>query len=83
MRLIDAKEVKVIYIGQADGTAKKYVPVKHGKWESGITGIKPHVTAVNDIRHCPECKCEAYFDTEYGTQLFDFCPNCGARMDGE
>lgn len=46
-------------------------PVKHGKWDGYI---------------CSECNvCADYFIS--GDFYFDekpnFCPNCGARMDGE
>ena len=51
-------------------------PVKRGRW-----------IHFNDdgIIFCTECKHEAYWDTDYGQQLFDYCPNCGARMikDGD
>ena len=51
-------------------------PVKRGRWFH-----------INDegIVYCSECNNEAYWDTDYGQQLFDFCPYCGARMikDGE
>ena len=29
---------------------------------------------------CSNCKNEAYYDTDYGQQLFDFCPYCGYNM---
>ena len=45
--------------------------VKHGRWF--------HIN--NDgIIYCSECNNEAYWDTDYGQQLFDFCPYCGAKM---
>ena len=51
-------------------------PVERGRWFH-----------INDegIVYCSECNNEAYWDTDYGQQLFDFCPYCGARMikDGE
>jgi hypothetical protein len=40
-------------------------PVRSGRW----------------IIFCSECKHEAYWDTDYGQQLFDYCPYCGARMN--
>lgn len=54
-------------------TAEDVQPVKHGKWL--------HIN--NGIIFCSECEHEAYWDTDYGQQLFDYCPYCGARMDGE
>ena len=46
-------------------------PVKRGKWF--------HVNNDGFI-YCSECNNEAYWDTDYGQQLFDFCPYCGAKM---
>lgn len=51
-------------------------PVRHGRW------ISP-VSVGNDIKFCSVCNHEAYWDTDYGQQLFDYCPYCGARMDGD
>lgn len=53
-------------------------PVKRGKW------VNP-VSVGNGIIFCSVCRNEAYWDTDYGQQLFDFCPYCGARMikDGD
>lgn len=51
-------------------------PIRHGRWF--------HIN--NDgIIYCSECENEAYWDTDYGQQLFDYCPYCGAKMikDGE
>lgn len=35
----------------------------------------------NDKNHgfweCSKCHHEAYWDSEYGQQLFDYCPYCG------
>lgn len=58
------------------------VPVRHGKW---INGTKEMLREYgyyerSDIKFCSECKHEAYWDTDYGQQLFDYCPYCGARM---
>ena len=44
------------------------VPVRHGKWiDNGIEGTWDH---------CSVCG-------ERAIDLYDFCPNCGARMDEE
>lgn len=48
----------------------KAVPVVHGKWIPDERGTY----------FCAECDSEAYWDTDYGQQLFDFCPYCGADM---
>lgn len=51
-------------------------PVKRGRWETPVS-------VGNGIKFCSVCRNEAYWDTDYGQQLFDFCPYCGARMDGD
>lgn len=62
------------------------VPVVHGKWIKGSETklIKKNPYAVlADCWYCSECENEAYWDTDYGQQKFDYCHNCGARMDEE
>lgn len=51
-------------------------PVKHGRWESPAS-------VGNGIKFCSVCRNEAYWDMDYGQQLFDYCPYCGARMGGD
>ena len=48
------------------------IPVVHGEWVKNDIGIY----------FCSECDSEAYWDTDYGQQLFPCCPYCGIRMDG-
>ena len=43
------------------------VPVRHGRWRDDDT--------------CSECGEEPL--TEYAVDIMQYCPNCGARMDGE
>lgn len=52
-------------------------PVRRGTWL--------HFNNDSNFIFCSECKHEAYWDTDYGQQLFDYCPYCGARMikDGD
>ena len=48
-------------------------PVVHGRWEEASDG---------DGIVCPFCRtdfCTIIYDTEY----FNYCPNCGAKMDGQ
>ena len=47
---------------------------RKGKWVEG---------EYCDIMICSNCGKEAYWDTDYGQQLFDYCPYCGADMRGE
>lgn len=46
-------------------------PVKHGKW------IKPTRVPDSMLDECSICG----FDC--GAYTFNYCPNCGARMDGD
>lgn len=46
-------------------------PVKRGRWIG------------DDIKSCSVCGNEAYWDTDYGQQLFDYCPYCGYDMRGD
>jgi len=51
--------------------------VRHGQWKYGYCA-----EAGMRCYFCTACGKEAYWDTDYGQQLFDFCQNCGAQMDG-
>ena len=47
-------------------------PVRHGRWEEASDG---------DGIVCPFCRtdfCTIIYDTEH----FNYCPNCGAKLDG-
>ena len=52
-------------------------PVKHGRWENGVTFHKV----------CSECNCiivdPAFDEVFFGCGRLNYCPNCGAKMDGE
>lgn len=60
------------------------VEVKHGKW------IRPNVPNTRSYKwQCSECGQIAYW-LHYGNRgskniicKFGYCPNCGARMDGD
>lgn len=47
--------------------------VPHGRWERDVVLIRGHF--INRCK-CSICKKEAKHETDY-------CPNCGAKMDGE
>lgn len=65
--------------------AADVVEVVHGEWIDGLDIPKeerekhPYVY-LHGEKHCSVCYQEAYFDSDYGQQLFDYCPNCGAKM---
>ena len=57
----------ICYMDAAD-----VAPVRHGRWEEASDG---------DGIVCPFCRtdfCTIIYDTEH----FNYCPNCGAKMDG-
>ena len=42
-------------------------PVKHGRW--------------NEVNACNLCGCSPWFERDIHT--LNFCPKCGAKMDGD
>lgn len=53
-------------------------PVVHGEWSTieddyiGLVALK-----------CSECNQEYWFEEEPPMKIYSYCPNCGARMDGD
>ena len=47
------------------------VPVRHGRWEEASDG---------DGIVCPFCRTD-FCTIIYDTECFNYCPNCGAKMD--
>jgi hypothetical protein len=75
----DINELKMIlkYVPTIDA-----VPVVRGEWKQGKEFPSyPRVPFIGDAYYCSNCENDAYWDTDYGQQLFDFCPNCGAKME--
>lgn len=55
--------------------ALKAEPIKHGKW-------KPFdLTWGRSVYACTNCGEAFEVPTEDGKPIYDYCPNCGARMD--
>lgn len=54
----------------ADTPAADVAPVVHGRWI-------PCKYATSENEDCSNCGYSTYYGNEY-----DYCPNCGARMDG-
>jgi hypothetical protein len=51
-------------------------PVRHGRW-------KPYdLTYGRSIYYCTACNHSAEVPTVLDDPIFNYCPNCGARMDG-
>lgn len=68
--------------------AADVAPVVHGRWmpvyESEITGWDPAVAGRDPIGGyiCSACKEESIYDCNDEFVLSNYCPNCGAKMDG-
>ena len=80
MRLIDAdalilaaqQEGAYGYVSAeeiADAQTIDAVPVRHGRWIDKSGGIE------GAWNHCSVCG-------ERAIELYDYCPNCGAKMEG-
>ena len=70
-----------VFMGWAD--CNNWIPeVKSGFWVRGnkLNSWKGKWKPSESIWYCSNCNNEAYWDTDYGQQLFDYCPNCGATM---
>ena len=50
--------------------AADVTPVRHGRW------LPFHSTAAGDIQYCSACEIGCTWKPNY-------CPNCGAKMDGD
>ena len=72
-RLLDLLRVDIVRAPAAD-----VVEVVHGQWDDSGRYIFPSgATAVR----CTECGC-ALMESEYRLQNWNYCPVCGAKMDG-
>jgi membrane protease subunit (stomatin/prohibitin family) len=53
------------------------VEVRHGEWDD---------SSVAFYRKCSECGCCVEWDKQpflFGNGEYNYCPNCGAKMDGK
>ena len=57
--------------------AADVAPVRHGRWEDWWPGIGLIMTGEEMLYRCSVC------DAKYSTVENKYCPNCGAKMDGE
>ena len=48
------------------------VEVVHGRWVSDQADI---------LFHCSECETQISTDWDYDDLIWNYCPNCGAKMD--
>ena len=56
--------------------AADVAPVRHGRW------IKENSRKKSYLWICSNCRKIAYFCGGAGKCAYQYCPNCGARMDG-
>lgn len=58
----------------ADAPAANVAPVVHGRWVS-VAGKRDRI--------CSRClHNEPYKNADDDAEVFEFCPHCGAKMDG-
>lgn len=69
---VDALHDALTYLDEAPTVDA--VPVKHGKWFDAMVGEMP-------VQVCDQCR--TFFPLAYTGGGHHYCPNCGARMDGE
>lgn len=60
--------------------AADVVEVRHGKWEKQQFIVRSGFFSVKDFT-CSNCF--ENFSVEQGKGLMNYCPNCGAKMDGK
>ena len=60
-------------------TSSDVAPVKHGRWDDSGRYIFPGGSIA--VR-CTECGC-SLTASEYKLNKWNYCPVCGAKMDGE
>lgn len=51
-----------------------------GKYMTNIPKKSKGGDYVHSFWYCTHCTHEAYWDTDYGQQLFEHCPYCGYHM---
>lgn len=66
----------VIYEVLEDTPAADVVPVVHGEW---IDAVIKHDSGEMPIIVCD--KCSTFYPLQFGAS-HNFCPQCGAKMDG-
>lgn len=57
------------------------VPVRHGRWKE--MHYKGGILDGINFDRCSICGYERVFDDPALKTVFKYCPNCGAKMDGE
>lgn len=91
-RLIDADKLKLAIRDDAEINGSNYarmkmhineaetvdaVEVVHGEWST----IEDDYCGLPALQ-CSECNQEYWFEEEPPIKIYNYCPNCGAKMDG-
>lgn len=71
----EAYERAARIIDQMKPVEEKSVEEKTMRWVYGYCDIQRM-----QCWYCEKCGNDAYWDTDYGQQLFDFCPHCWQKM---
>ena len=72
----DAHFVQVVDVQDVvDAPAADVAPVRHGRWIDAYPDIEPNPMFMYGI--CSECGFEQGI-----SKYLNYCPNCGAKMDG-
>ena len=61
-----------IYTAIDNAPSADVAPVRHGRWEWDT----------EDIYRCSNCAEKSHVKEVMGHPEWDYCPNCGAKMDG-
>ena len=67
-----------VHIRDTDDVVKVFVPVRHGRW---IRINKLCGEYECSVCHGADSNCSGYYGTHIVTEQ-DYCPFCGAKMDG-
>lgn len=60
-----------VHIRDTDDIVKVFVPMRHGQW------VPTEAPFMNECEDCSVCG----YRTVWGHR-YNYCPNCGAKMDG-
>lgn len=75
-------EVTAVHIRDTDDVVKVFTPVRHGRW---IKAKESLWFSDFDCVFCSNCNETWIADEDTGFDFLDvwnYCPNCGAKMDG-
>ena len=79
---VDFDHTEEIFFHTKHGKEVTFVKQKKGRWVNGAEiPHKRRLSYSEYITYCSNCHNEAYWDTDYGQQLFDYCPYCGSKME--